>query len=472
MTDATTGAAAPTAPSGVNKLYFAAWRWHFYAGLYVIPFLIMLAVTGALIVWFTAIAPEFGDMIAVAPRGEALSVTRQIDAALAAHPGATADKYITPYDAATPALVRLQDNGTALMLAVNPYTGEILSDRPEAGTWNEWLTNLHGEVLIGGNGGWGDLLIEIAASLGMLMVATGLYLAWPRNGKTFRNMLVPNLAAKGRAFWKSLHMATGTWTSVVLAFFLLSGLAWAGIWGGKFVQPWSTFPAEKWDNVPLSDATHASMNHTAREEVPWTLELAPLPESGSQAGRQILPEGTPLGFETVTAAARALGFGARVQIAAPAEDNGVWTLSRDSMSYDSTEPTADRTVHIDRYTGKVLADVRYEDYPAAGKAMAVGIALHEGQMGLWNVVLNLAFCALIVLMCIGGLVMWWKRRPAGAARLAAPPVPADVPMVKGALLVTLALSLAFPVLGLTLLAVTALDVLVLSPIPALKRLVS
>lgn len=50
MTDTTQGANAPGAPSGVNKLYFAAWRWHFYAGLYVIPFLIMLAVTGALMV--------------------------------------------------------------------------------------------------------------------------------------------------------------------------------------------------------------------------------------------------------------------------------------------------------------------------------------------------------------------------------------------------------------------------------------
>ena len=30
-----------TAPNGAHKLYFAAWRWHFYAGLYVIPFLVM-----------------------------------------------------------------------------------------------------------------------------------------------------------------------------------------------------------------------------------------------------------------------------------------------------------------------------------------------------------------------------------------------------------------------------------------------
>ena len=26
-----------------SRLYRAAWRWHFYAGLYVIPFFIMLA---------------------------------------------------------------------------------------------------------------------------------------------------------------------------------------------------------------------------------------------------------------------------------------------------------------------------------------------------------------------------------------------------------------------------------------------
>ena len=71
----------------------------------------------------------------------------------------------------------------------------------------------------------------------------------------------------------------------MLVFFLVSGLSWANIWGGKFVQAWSTFPAEKWDNVPLSDATHASMNHTPKEEVPWALEQTPMPESGSAALR-------------------------------------------------------------------------------------------------------------------------------------------------------------------------------------------
>ena len=47
-----------------------------------------------------------------------------------------------------------------------------------------------------------------------------------------------------------------------------------------------------------------------------------------------------------------------------------------------------------------------------------------------------------------------------------------IPYDKGALLVTLALSLAFPMLGLVLLGVMVLDLVVLVAVPPLKRLVS
>src|SRR5918997_600439 len=36
------------APAAMSGLYRAAWRWHFYAGLFVIPVLLTLAVTGAI----------------------------------------------------------------------------------------------------------------------------------------------------------------------------------------------------------------------------------------------------------------------------------------------------------------------------------------------------------------------------------------------------------------------------------------
>ena len=465
------GANAPAGQTRIQRLYSAVWRWHFYAGLYVIPFLFMLAVTGLVILWVTAISPEFGDRMAVTPGDKVLTVTEQEAAVVAAVPG-TVDKYVAPIDAAKPALFRVQTADGAVMVALDPYTGTVVHQRPEAGTWNDWATDLHGTLLLKGAGEWwGDLLIEIAVSLAVMLVVSGFWMAWPRNGEGFSAMFVPKLAARGRAFWKSTHRSVGTWIGIVLLGFLISGLAWAGIWGGKFVQPWSAFPAEKW-GAPLSDQTHASQNHTAVKEVPWVLELTPLPASGSTVGVEILPPGTPVMLETVVTLARAIGFDGRVQVTKPSDPTGVWTLSRDSMSYDSPDPTADRTVHIDQYTGKVLADVRYEDYPWVGKAMAVGIALHEGQMGPWNIAANIAFCLAVIFLCVGSVVMWWIRRPVKAGRLAAPPLPTEVPVTGWMVLALLVLSLAIPVLGLTLLAVLALDLVVLQAIAPLKRLVS
>lgn len=457
-------------PSAAQKLYFAAWRWHFYAGLFVIPFLLMLAVTGFFMMLFTTYLPEYGDRLAVTPGAQVLTPEAQVQAAMAAVPGATGvTEYITPYDAETPARLTVTAEAGDMVVALNPYDGTVLRQTLDGDTWNLFFETIHGTLMIGT---LGDRLIEIATGLGLVMVVTGLYLWWPRNGAGIASLLVPQLAAKGRAFWKSLHQVTGFWISIVLVFFLITGLSWAGVWGEKFVQAWSTFPAEKWDNVPLSDATHASMNHDGTKEVPWGLEQTPMPESGSAVGVQILAPGTPVTLDSIVLLGRTVGLEGRFRVAVPADDTGVWTISQDSMSYDTPDPTGDRTLHVDQFTGKVLADVRYADYGLAAKAMAVGIALHEGQMGLWNFVLNTLFCLAVVLVCVSGVVMWWVRRPAGAARLAAPPMPADVPLVKGAVVIVLALSLMFPLVGLTLAVVLALDILVVQNLPQLKRALS
>jgi uncharacterized iron-regulated membrane protein len=68
--------------------------------------------------------------------------------------------------------------------------------------------------------------------------------------------------------------------------------------------------------------------------------------------------------------------------------------------------------------------------------------------------------------------MWWVRRPAKAGRLAAPPVPADVPLTRWVVLGAIVLSVAVPVLGITLVGILLLDLVVLANLPILKRLVS
>ncbi len=452
-----------------RSFYFAAWRWHFYAGLFVIPFLVMLSITGLVILWFTTIAPEYGDRLPVVPQEKALSLTALGEAVHGVYPEGTITRYTAPLDAATPALFTVDAGDAPRVLAVDPYTGAVLQDRLASGTWKDFATDIHGKLLWGPNGGPGDLLIETAAGFGVILIATGLYLWWPRGGEKLGAKLTLKISQRGRLFWKNLHSVVGVWLSVVLLFFFISGLAWTSVWGARLTQAWSTFPAEKWDNVPLSDQTHASLNQGNLKEVPWALEETLMPKSGSDAGVAGLPEGVPVNLESIHALGRALGFKGRFQIAYPADPTGVWTLSQDSMSYDSPDPTADRTVHVDQYSGKVLATAAFKDYSVPGKAMAVGIALHEGQLGWWNIAANFLFCLGVLTLCLSGIVMWWLRRPKGAFRLAAPPAPANVPLLKGAVFLMIALSLLMPLTGIVLAAVLALDLLVFSRIPALRN---
>lgn len=467
MTDRTFGADAPAERPSANMLYFAVWRWHFYAGLYVIPFLLMLAVTGLIMLWISALSGLTGEKTAVVAGAAPLALSAQQAAAEAAVPGGHATQYVAPLAADRAAAFAVETGAGKTGVVIDPYSGEALDMFPWREGWYDFLTDIHGSLMIGDTG---DRLIEAAASLGLLLCATGIYLHWPRGGASWGRALTVQRGAGGRAFWKSLHGAAGFWAALVLVVFLVSGLSWAGVWGDKLVQAWSTFPAEKWDNVPLSDKTHADMNHGAAKEVPWNLEQTPLPASGSLAGTAAIAG--PVDIDSVGAFADSLGFERRYQLNLPEDETGVWTISHDSMSNDGPDPTADRTLHIDRYTGNVLADVRYSDYSPYARAMAWGVAFHEGDMGWWNIALNTAFILAMILTSVSGLVMWWKRRPTGAARLVAPPRPEEVPYAKGAILITLALSLAFPMLGLTLLAVILLDLAVLSWFAPLRRALS
>lgn len=468
MVAPTVAAGAPRRAPRAEKFYVAAWRWHFYAGLFVIPFLVMLATTGLLMLWIGVLSGRDGEAIAVTPGAAAVSIEAQAEAAVAAVPGGALAGYVAPAAADRAALFKIGTGEDAVTLvAVDPWTGAVVGQHPYCAGWYDTLDTLHGTLMLGTVG---DRLIETAASLGIVLIVTGIYLWWPRKGG-FGAALVPNLAARGRPLWKSLHATVGVWSSVLLLAFLVSGLSWAGIWGERYVQAWSTFPAAKWDSVPLSDETHASMSHGDAKEVPWALEQTPMPASGSHAGRAMPGVDGPLTIGGAVALGRALGFEGRFQLAAPKGADGVWTFSRDSMSNDSPDPTSDRTVHVDRYTGRVLADVGFADYSAAGKAMAVGIALHEGDVGWINVAVNTAVCLGVIFLAVSGVVMWWKRRPAGAFRLAAPPAPRDMGVWKGAVVVGLMLAVAFPMAGLAILLALLADLL-LSRIPAARRLVS
>ncbi len=471
MTLAADTSSTSTDKSLARTFYTIAWRWHFYAGLYVAPFLIMLAITGLIMLWSSVLVGRDGEkQYTVVPAAQTIAVSVQANAAVAAVPGSSLVQYIVPRTQEQPAVFRVDLDKQQTMVAVDPYRGTVL------GTWNRHdalydLANLiHGTLLIGTVG---DRMIEVAAGFGVVLIVTGIYLWWPREGRSLGQSLRPQIAGRGRQVWKSLHQTVGIYVAALLLVFLISGLTWSGIWGEKFTQAWSTFPAEKYDNIPVSDITHASMNHGGVKDVPWAIEQTPMPASDPHAahnGHMTMAEEQPGDLDAIVARARSLGFDGRFQLSFPNGETGVWTISRDTMSNDSADPLSDRTVHIDRYSGKVLADMKFADYSIPGKAMAVGVAFHEGDLGGgWNVALNTVFCLSVIFLSVSGIVMWWKRRPSGAKRLVAPLVPEKMAIWKGGAIIMLAVSLLFPLTGIVLVCVLALDMLVIRRVKPLKR---
>ena len=85
-----------------TRLYRAVWRWHFYAGLLVLPFMITLSITGAMYVFRDEIDNWYhADLKRVQVQdSQRLAPSAQVASALDAVPG-TALKYTDPTDPGT-----------------------------------------------------------------------------------------------------------------------------------------------------------------------------------------------------------------------------------------------------------------------------------------------------------------------------------------------------------------------------------
>ena len=435
-----------------TRLYRAVWRWHFFAGIFVVPFLLMLATTGLVMMVYADQSNEHGWVADVATGAAAQPVSAQARAALAAVPGGRLDTYVAPQAPHRPAFFEIASGDATWSVAVDPTTAKVIASADMATSLRSWMERIHGSLWLGDVG---DRLIETAASLTIILIVTGLYLWWPRQSGLLQ-ALKPDFSARGRLLWREIHKSIGVWTAAVLLLFMLSGLAWTGVWGDHYAKPWSGFPTSKWDNVPLSDTTHAALNHDLLHEVPWTLENTPLPASGSQAGRAGVSP--PVTLDSVALWAARSGFAGQYKVSVPAKDTGVFTVSFDGRNQDSTLPSGDRYVHLDRYTGNVLADVGYADYPLLGKTMAWGIALHKGMAGRLNFVFNLVYLAFTVLLCVSGIVMWWKRRPVGG--LGAPEHAPGFRLTAGVAVIALVLGLLFPLGGAAIVLFAVLDFIV------------
>jgi uncharacterized iron-regulated membrane protein len=444
-----------------KQLYSVLWRWHFYAGIFAIPFVIILAITGAIYLFKPQIdelssAPYRNlpilpilPVLPVLPAlGTPATADAQVATALSAVPGSTLTAYQLPRERSDAATILVQKNNETLRVYVHPHTLQVLAVKPDVHPLLRYAHAIHGELLLGK---FGSILVELAACWAIVLVLTGVYLWCPRNAKGLAGILYPRLSFKGRLFWRDLHSVTGIWISFFVLFLLISGLPWALVWGNAFNQV-----------RELTGTTATSQD--------WAISGHHHPEAANKPTAVLVDanNAVKLPLDTILKNAEQLHFAHPVLIRPPIGGSGAaaqpW-IKQSAINWTVSSTSANRTLNadaeLDPYTGALLSKSDFSQKHIIDRAVGIGISAHEGQLFGWlNQLIGLLTAMGLVLISITGFVMWRKRAPNNL--LGAPPKIPDAKLGIGFVLIIGIAALLLPVLGMSLIALALLELLVLS----------
>ncbi|MEU7139897.1 PepSY-associated TM helix domain-containing protein [Nocardia sp. NPDC046473] len=454
-------------PTARNGLYALAMRLHFYAGIFVAPFILVAAVTGALY----AISPTLEsivsrDLLTVEAGGAPKPLAEQINAAVATQPNLTLAAVAPAAGAEDTTRVLFNDpslgESERRAVFVNPYTAQPVGDSVVYGSsgalpLRTWIDRLHRDLHLGEPG---RLYSELAASWLWVIALAGL-LVWVRRVRTRRNrnsaawLFAPDRAQNGRGRTVNWHGSVGMWVLPIILLLSATGMTWS-IYAGENIT--ELRQQLSWTTPTVATALPGS--------------AAPEHHSGGEhhEGHVMTPATVDPIFriaqvDRVYETARANDVTQAAEITFPAKSDQAFTVKERRMPGTYTVDA----VAIDGATGAVTDRLAYADWPLMAKLTNWGIQFHMGLLfGLLNQLLLLVVMIGLITVLVRGYLMWWRRRPTrrtgrpalgrapkrGALRRTSPWL--AVPVLAAALLV----GWFVPLVGLSLLAFLAIDVLI------------
>jgi len=480
--DLTPAALRPAPQSG---LYRTVWRWHFYAGLFTIPVIVLLCLSG--ITWL--FRPQldsvlYSHLTSVRQGTQVVSYDRQLAAVQRSYPESSIVSMDPPASGTSSTRFDIATKeGRNYSVFVDPYTGQVIGHRDNDRDPALIALKMHGSLMTEswlGDKKWGDGLIEIVASWAILLLATGVYLWWPRGRLrgSLRGVVVPRTRdVRRRTFWRDLHAVTGVLFSFVALFFLVTGMFWTGLFGTKYWD-WGARLGSGYPPQVFQGVQSTRVEDLVKSGKPaWSVSRVPVPPSDPGDGKhhpspngnlQWDPrKGAPL--DAVVARAQEAGFQPGFTITMPADEKGSYAIGNwpDVEGRPFQQASATQYAFVDQYTGELLGNYHHDGAGALAQASDLGIALHEGrQLGVVNQLLTLVAALAVLLSCATGVVMWLKRRPSGLG------APGRLQSRRAGLVVlgiAAALGLLFPLLGLSLLVVVVVEFAVLRRVPPVAR---
>ncbi|MFF3493356.1 PepSY-associated TM helix domain-containing protein [Streptomyces sp. NPDC002795] len=434
----------PAARSAWASLRPLVLRLHFYAGVFVAPFLLVAAVTGLLYAGsFQAEKIVYAHELNVPVGKSELPIADQVAAARKAHPEGDISAVRPSPEAGATTRVMLSgvagvDADHTLAVFVNPYNGEVRGALEQYGSTGAlplrtWIDELHRDLHLGQVG---RLYSEFAASW-MWVIAGGGLVLWFGRRRSRRAIR----GATGRRRTLSLHGSVGVWAALGLFFLSATGLTWSTYAGANITD----LRAALGQTTPTVSAAVTSGGEHAGHDMGG---------SGSASGAG----GSDVGLNAVLKAARAEGLSNPVEIVPPGDTSSAYVVQQIQRSW----PEKQDAVAVDPASGEVTDVVRFADYPVLAKLSRWGIDLHTGNLfGIVNQIALAALALAVVFLIVWGYRMWWQR---GRGSAFGRPVPRGAwqqvpPYVVVPLMVAIALLGYFvPLLGIPLAAFMLCDI--------------
>jgi uncharacterized iron-regulated membrane protein len=442
MTDAT-----PTDRMAKRRsLYNAIWRWHFYAGLFCIPFVIWLATTGSIFLFKPQIEAFLDRPYDNLPEiGGRASAADQVRAALQAIPGMTLRSYQLPATPRSAVQVIVGRGADETRVYIDPFTLRTLKAVPENDRLMNVIFSLHGELLMGNRG---SMVVELAASWAIVMIVTGLFLWWPRQAAGLAGIVYPRLRQGSRTLWRDLHAVTGLWVSAFALLILLSGLPWASSWGAYFKE------------IRQITGTAVAHQDWPNGSQPASDDMAGMPGMAMAGAAAAVANYDAI--DTMAAVVEPLALAYPVLISPPAKSGDNWTARSDAQN----RPLRTDLV-LDRRSGAILSRIDFDQRNVVDRIVAVGVAAHEGQLFGWaNQLLSLVTALGLILMSVSAVILWWGRRAEGV--LGAPNPSRTLPWSAGLIALIVAFGIALPLLGASIILVALTEQLILKRVPRVR----
>ncbi len=450
--------------------YRAVWRWHFYAGLLCIPFVVFLSITGAIYLFKPQIEAAIDQGVNHRPEAQIHAPSEAVGVALKAHPSWTLHAYQLPTGPSAAAQIILGRDGAERRVIVDRADLSILRDTREDLQPMKLISRLHGELLLGDRG---SNLVELAASWAIVLIISGLYLWWPRSTVGMAGVFYPRLNAGSRLFLRDLHAVTAVWVSAFTLFILVTGLPWAKNWGSYLkevrkltgtavaVQDW---PTGRSSEIAANRARDHAMTGMSATEVNGHHDHAGSGQrhegGGGRRSRDVVLSADQLkGLDRAAPTVDRLQLAYPVLISPPTRHGGAWTAKSDAANR-----TLRQDLTLDAATGAVLTHKTFADRHIIDRMVGTGVSLHEGQFFGWpNQLLNLLVATGLSTAAVSAAVLWWRRRASGV--LGAPLPKGRARFSIGLLAIVLLLAVLLPEFGVSLIAVLATERIVFRNIP-------